>query len=100
VLNALMRCPDALDRICENAWRHWCAASDEEGESDQALVVVVADGIACEEGRVLMVSLNHKGRVLCAPQRCELSELGLNVTSWRHRRGSLYVAGAREDEID
>lgn len=100
VLSALMQCPDALGRTCENAWRRWCAVSDEEGDLDQALVAVVVDGVACEEGRVLMVSLNHKGQVLCAPERCELSELGLDMTSWRHRRGSLYVAGAREDEID
>ena len=61
-------------------------------------MAVVADGVACEEGRVLMVSLNHKGQVLCPPRRCELSELVLNMTSWRHRRESLYVAGACEDE--
>jgi hypothetical protein len=68
VLTALMRCPDALDRTCETAWRHWCAASDEERDLDQALVAVIIDGVACEEGRVLMVSLNHEAQVLCASE--------------------------------
>ncbi|KAF3003223.1 hypothetical protein E8E13_009879 [Curvularia kusanoi] len=88
VYSALMRCPDALDRIGEETQRHWYAASDAERDLDQALVVLVADGIACEEERVLMASLNHKGQLLCTPQRCGVRNLGLSMTSWRHRRGS------------
>ena len=80
-LNALMRCPDVMEGCSQSSpWDYWLCQTEEELDSEQALLVLVADGEACEDGWVLMVALNHKGQVLHMRRRCKAYDTALRVT--------------------
>jgi hypothetical protein len=84
VLSALMRCPDVMEGHSQSSpWEHWLSETEEELDSTQALLVLVVDGEACEDGWVLMIALNHRGQVLHMRRRCKAYDTALRVTSWR-----------------
>lgn len=67
LITAFMHCPDVLDGVTaahyrppspDDAW--WKGEVDER----QNLLVLVADRKACEEGWILHLAVNHKGKVL------------------------------------
>ena len=66
LLAALMHCPKLLEGISDGDWRHFEGEerAEELAESDrtQKALVLVADRKACEEGWVLALAVNHRGR--------------------------------------
>ncbi|KAG9199589.1 hypothetical protein G6514_008351 [Epicoccum nigrum] len=95
ILSALTRCPDAMEGSSER---------DEEDEEElmwsQALLIVVADREACEEGWVLLLSVNHKGQILHKRVRCKACDVQLNVAFWRDGGEPLDIEGHRENVMD
>lgn len=95
ILSALIRCPDAIDGSTER---------DTEDEEDlmrsQALLIVVADREACEDGWVLLVAINHKGQVLHKRVRCKACDVHLTVAFWRDDGEPLNIEGHRENMMD
>lgn len=65
ILSALVRCPDAMEgRSRRETEEH------EDLNFLQALLLVIADQQACEDGWVLLAAINHKGQVLHRRVRC------------------------------
>lgn len=95
VLSALMRCPDVM-----NGSGGGEIEGDEDCDLDQALLVVVADREACEDGWVLLVATNHRGQVLHMRVRCKASEVGLQVALWRDGGQPLDIGRLRENVMD
>ncbi|KAH6638060.1 hypothetical protein C7974DRAFT_390779 [Boeremia exigua] len=95
ILNALVRCPDAMEGSSGRD-----AEDDEELMGSQALLVVVADGEACEDGWVLLVAMNDRGQVLHKRVRCKASDVGQNVAFWRDGGEPLDIDNTRENVID
>lgn len=95
VLGALMRCPDAMEGSSGRK-----ITQDEDLTYTQALLVVVADGEACEEGWVLLMAINDKGQVLHNRVRCKAIEVGQNVTFWKGEGNPLNIVGKGENVID
>jgi hypothetical protein len=66
LLAALMHCPELLEGMSDGDWRHFEGEerAEELAESDrtQKALVLVADRKACEEGWVLALAVNHRGR--------------------------------------
>jgi hypothetical protein len=95
ILSALMQCPDAMEgssgRDAEEA---------EELIWSQALLVVVADREACEDGWVLLIAINDRSRVLHKRVRCKASLVGENVTSWKDGGEPLDIEDRKEDLVD
>lgn len=94
ILNALMRCPDAMEGSSARN-----VIDDEYTAEEQALLVVVADGKACEEGWALLMGVNEKGQVLPYCVRCKAFEVGQNVASWNEGGEPLDLVGAGESEV-
>jgi hypothetical protein len=98
ILNALMRCPDAMNG---NSVR---VIEDEDDEdhllSHQALLVVVADREACEDGWVLLIALNHKGQVLHRRARCKAYRVSDQVYAWRDGDEPIHDPPFTENIID
>lgn len=94
-LNALTRCPDAMDGSIERD-----TEDEEELMWSQALLIVVADREACEEGWVLLLSVNHKGQVLHKRVRCKACNVQLNVAFWRDGGEPLDIEDQRENVLD
>ncbi|KAF9893311.1 hypothetical protein FE257_011741 [Aspergillus nanangensis] len=65
LFRALLRCPDQFDGITAVHLRPKLEGEYYEHlDEHQCLLVMVADRKACEEGWVLYLAVNHKGRVL------------------------------------
>lgn len=94
VLNALARCPDAIEGSSG------CNEDEEELAWSQALLIVVADREACEDGWVLLIALNHRGQVLHKRVRCKASDVEQNVASWRDGGEPLDIENLRENLMD
>lgn len=95
VLNALMRCPDAIEGSSARDLEE-----DDELTWSQALLVVVADREACEDGWVLLIALNHQGQVLHKRVRCKASCVEQNVAYWRDGGEPLDIENLRENLMD
>lgn len=67
ILSALVRCPDVME--ASQQWKN--IEEDDALTPQQQLLVVMADGEACEEGWVLLVALNYKGQALHRRVRCK-----------------------------
>jgi hypothetical protein len=104
VFDALMQCPDAMEGCSPSNWNsadgEESTEETEELEHQQALLVVVADGEACEDGWVLLVAINHKGQVLHKRTRCKAYEVSLNIAFWRDKGEPLDVGCERENVMD
>lgn len=94
VLSALLRCPDAMEG---SSGREIIEGDDLT--CTQALLVVVADREACEDGWVLLLAINHKGQILHKRVRCKAFEVGQNVTFWRDGGEPLDITSNRENVI-
>jgi hypothetical protein len=92
ILRALVRCPDAMEGSSGRD-----AEEDEEPTWSQALLVVVADGEACENGWVLLIAINDRGQVLHKRVRSKASDVGLNVAFWRDGGEPLDIEDRREN---
>lgn len=95
ILSALVRCPDAMEGEHRRD-----AEEDEEQKWSQALLVVVADGEACEDGWVLLVAINDRGQVLHNRVRCKASAVGYQVNFWRDDCEPLAIGCRRDNAID
>ncbi|KAF2125239.1 hypothetical protein P153DRAFT_300886 [Dothidotthia symphoricarpi CBS 119687] len=96
ILSALVRCPDAM----EGSGHSKTIEDDDDLASRQALLVVVADREACEDGWALLIAINHKGQVLHRRVRCKASWVGEHVTSWKDGGEPLDVASEKENIIN
>jgi hypothetical protein len=103
ILNALMRCPDAMEGCSlvdlGTADAAQLAEEIHELAHQQALLVVIADGEACEDGWVLLVAINHKGQVLHKRTRCKAYNVGLNVAFWASKGEPLDIGSERENIV-
>ncbi|USP75587.1 uncharacterized protein yc1106_02861 [Curvularia clavata] len=95
ILSALIRCPDAMEGSNGRD-----VEEDEELTWSQALLVVVADREACEDGWVLLIALNHQGQVLHKRVRCKASDVGQNTAFWRDGGEPLDIENLRENVMD
>lgn len=95
ILNALVRCPDAMEG---GSGRD--TVEEDELMWSQALLVVVADGEACEDGWVLLIAINDKGKVLHKRVRCKASEVGQNVAFWKDGGEPLDIETRKENVIE
>lgn len=94
ILSALVRCPDSMEGSSE------CEIRDnEDGESTQALLMILADGQACEDGWVLLMAINEKGQVLPERFRCKAFEVGQNVASWKDDGEPLDLLGSGQNTV-
>lgn len=95
ILGALVRCPDAMEGSSGRD-----AEDEEELTWSQALLVVIADREACEDGWVLLIAINHRGQVLHKRVRCKASDVGRNVAFWRDGGEPLDIENQRENVMD
>ncbi|KAF9695322.1 hypothetical protein EKO04_007091 [Ascochyta lentis] len=95
ILNALVRCPDAMEGSSGHE-----TEDDEDLTFEQALLLVIADREACEDGWVLLAAINHKGQVLHRRVRCKAFEVGQNVASWKDGGEPLDIEGQRENVMN
>ncbi|KAF7679091.1 hypothetical protein GT037_002839 [Alternaria burnsii] len=96
ILSALIQCPDAME---PNSGSRDTAEDDDDLRSRQALLVVVADREACEDGWVLLVALNHKGQVLHMRVRCKAYQVSEQVYSFRDGGEPLDITEGEENVI-
>ena len=96
ILNALIQCPDAME---PNSGSRDTAEDDDDLRSRQALLVVVADREACEDGWVLLIALNHKGQVLHMRARCKAYQVSEQVYSFRDGGEPLDITEGEENVI-
>jgi hypothetical protein len=80
VLTALMHCPDQIDGSRVEDLDDFPPAELIEGW--QMLLVVIADRKACEDGWVLHLAINHKGRVLPFRLRDRADCVSTNLGNW------------------
>lgn len=95
ILHALVRCPDTMEG---NNGR-----KIEEGEDldlDQALLIMVADREACEDGWVLLIALNHRGQMLHKRSRCKALDVGLQIAFGRDGRQPLDIERCGENVVE
>ncbi|KAF1364348.1 hypothetical protein EJ07DRAFT_99323 [Lizonia empirigonia] len=95
ILSALVRCPDAMEGSSGHK-----TEEDEDLTFVQALLLVIADREACEDGWVLLAAMNHKGQVLPRRARCKAFEVGQNVASWKDGGEPLDIEGRRGNVVD
>jgi hypothetical protein len=104
ILNAVIRCPDAIEGCSlvgpGTADTEQLAEEIQELAYQQALLVVIADGETCEDGWVLLIAINHKGQVLHPHTRCKAYKVGLNVAFWANKGEPLDVSNERENIVD
>lgn len=94
ILSALMRCPDAMEGS------NWRDRLEEEPTWSQALLVVVADREACEDGWVLLIAINDRGQALHKRVRCKAGDVGQNVAFWRDGGEPLDIENRRDNVMD
>ncbi|KAJ8117950.1 hypothetical protein OPT61_g990 [Boeremia exigua] len=101
ILSALVRCPDAMEGSSgRDVEEDDDAEDDEELTQLQALLVVVADGEACEDGWVLLLAINNRGQVLHKRVRCKASDVGQNVALWKDGGEPLDIESQKENVMD
>lgn len=104
VLSALMRCPDALEGCSEPILDVEddveSSSGGHERETEQALLIAVADGEACHDGWVLLMAINDRGQVLHRRVRCKAFEVDLNVAFWKDQGVPLNEGYKNENIMD
>ena len=91
-----MRGPDVME--ASQQWKN--IEEDDALTPQQQLLVVMADGEACEEGWVLLVALNHKGQALHRRVRCKAWLVNERVYLWRNEGEPLDESESRENVIN
>lgn len=86
VVTALIHCPDSLD-AGSSLWDETPISEAEEDEMDrypegQEVLVFVADRQACEEGWVLQLAINHRGKALPFRYRGKANKAGIYSANW------------------
>ena len=86
VITALMHCPDSLDPR-GSLWDETPISEAKEEELDrdpkeQEILVFVADRQACEEGWVLQLAINHRGKVLPFRYRGKANKACIHAGCW------------------
>ncbi|KAL3476525.1 hypothetical protein BJX99DRAFT_258457 [Aspergillus californicus] len=94
LLDAFMRCPSQL---CGRSSLGEDLESD-EADGKQRLLVAVADRKVCEEGWVLLVAINHKGRILPLRVRDKAREVDLVINEWNNDYAPLTEMGPHVGE--
>lgn len=104
LIAAMMHCPELLDGISDDDWRHFSGDEREEEEMEcarsQSAMVLVADRKACEEGWLLLLAINHKGQILPFRAREKASMAAQHVVNWMNGQPLSEMASSEDDDVE